>query len=42
MQKKELFEKFEASLPRLLPLDGLGLKFKQYDLPNTKVGSDDS
>ena len=34
MQKKELFEKFEASLPHLLPLDGLGLKFKQYDLPN--------
>ena len=34
MQKKELFVKFEASLPHLLPLDGLGLKLKQYDPPN--------
>ena len=34
MQKKELFEKFEASLPHLLPLDDLGLKFNQDDIPN--------
>ena len=34
MQKKELFEKFETSLPQLLPLDGLGLTFKQSDPPN--------
>lgn len=34
MQKNELFAKFEASLPHLLPLDALELKLRKYDLPN--------
>ena len=34
MQRKELFEKLEAGLPSLLPLDELELKFGQSDHPN--------